>query len=146
MVLNTCFVLWSSSFLLLAFRSAIPSTLSSRWRYIILDNFHSCFVIHMLSRMRYFKSINLFVELSCVKFHLKPSRRIVAIYGAYNDPSSSIILPVNKFVVSLLISIQSLVLLVAGCHLIIWDVFHKTISSLFFSLLVFSNNSVRPFS
>ena len=31
-----------------------------RWCYIILDNFHSCFVIHMLSRMRYFKSINLF--------------------------------------------------------------------------------------
>ena len=32
-----------------------------RWCYIILDNFHPCFVIHMLSRMRYFKSINLFV-------------------------------------------------------------------------------------
>ena len=54
MVLNTCFVLRSSSILHLAFQSAIPSTLSSRWHYIILDNFHSCFSIHMLSRMRYF--------------------------------------------------------------------------------------------
>ena len=43
----------------------------------------------------------------------------------------------NKFLVSLFISIQFFFPWVAGCHLIIWDVFHKTISSLFFSLLVF---------
>ena len=32
-----------------------------RWCYVILDNFPSWFMIHKLSRMRYFKSINLFV-------------------------------------------------------------------------------------
>ena len=32
-----------------------------RWCYVILDNLSSCFMIHMLLRMRYFKSINLFV-------------------------------------------------------------------------------------
>ena len=32
-----------------------------RWYYVILDNLSSCFMIHMLLRMRYFKSINLFV-------------------------------------------------------------------------------------
>ena len=32
-----------------------------RWFYVILDNLSSCFMIHMLLRMRYFKSINLFV-------------------------------------------------------------------------------------
>ena len=29
-----------------------------RWYYVILDNLSSCFMIHMLLRMRYFKSIN----------------------------------------------------------------------------------------
>ena len=43
----------------------------------------------------------------------------------------------NKFLVSLFLSIQFFLPWVAGCHLIIWVVFHKTISSLFFSLLVF---------
>ena len=32
-----------------------------RWYYVILDNLSSCFMIHMLLRMRYFKSINLFI-------------------------------------------------------------------------------------
>ena len=32
-----------------------------RWFYVILDNLSSCFMIHMLLRMRYFKSINLFI-------------------------------------------------------------------------------------
>ena len=32
-----------------------------RWYYVILDNLSSCFMIHMMLRMRYFKSINLFV-------------------------------------------------------------------------------------
>ena len=39
MVFNTCLVLRSSSILHLSFQSEIPSTLSLRWRYIILDNF-----------------------------------------------------------------------------------------------------------
>lgn len=42
-----------------------------------------------------------------------------------------------SFLVSLFISIQFFFPWVAGCHLIIWDVCHKTISRLFFSLLVF---------
>ena len=64
MVLNTCFVLRHSSILHLAFQSAIILPYLLRWCYIILDNFHSCFAIHMLSRMRYFKSINLFLKVS----------------------------------------------------------------------------------
>src|SRR4051812_20742632 len=32
-----------------------------RWCYVVLDNFPSCFMIHMLSRMRHIKSINLFI-------------------------------------------------------------------------------------
>ena len=43
----------------------------------------------------------------------------------------------DSFLVSLFLSIQFFFPWVAGCHLMIWDVFHKTISSLFFSLLVF---------
>ena len=32
-----------------------------RWYYVILDNLNSCFMIHRLLRMGYFKSINLFI-------------------------------------------------------------------------------------
>ena len=42
-----------------------------RWYYVILDNLSSCFMIHKLSRMRYFKSINLVIGVSWVKFSLK---------------------------------------------------------------------------
>ena len=38
-----------------------------RWCYVLLDNFQSCCMIHMLSRMRYFKSINLFVGVILVE-------------------------------------------------------------------------------
>ena len=52
MVLNTCFVLRSSSILLLAFQVLFFLPYLLRWCYIIVGNFHSCFVIHMCSRMR----------------------------------------------------------------------------------------------
>ena len=61
MVLNTCFVLRRSSILHLAFRSAILSTLSFEVVLCHSWQFPSCFMIHMLSRRRYFKSIKLFV-------------------------------------------------------------------------------------
>ena len=32
-----------------------------RWYYVILDNLSSCFMFHMLLRVRYVKSLNLFV-------------------------------------------------------------------------------------
>ena len=41
-----------------------------RWYYVILDNVSSCFMIHMLLRMRYFKSINLFVGV--ILCHVSP--------------------------------------------------------------------------
>ena len=53
LVLNKCVLLRGSSIFHLAFQSAIPSTLSSRWSYVILDNFPSCFMIRKLSRMRH---------------------------------------------------------------------------------------------
>ena len=46
MVLNTCFVLRSSSILQLL-----------RWCCVIFDNFPSCFMIHNFSRVTYFKPI-----------------------------------------------------------------------------------------
>ena len=60
MVLNTCFVLRRSSILHLALQSAILSTLSFQVVLCHSWQFPSCFMIHILSRMRYFKSINLF--------------------------------------------------------------------------------------
>ena len=53
MVLNTCFVLRSSSILHLAFQSAILPTLSFEAVLFILDNFPSCFMIHKFSRVAY---------------------------------------------------------------------------------------------
>ena len=91
MVLNTCFVLRSSSILHLASEVQFFLPYLFRWCYIILDNFHSCFMIHMLSGMRYLnpsfslRSRHLFnpsissLELYWVIFHLKPSLRNVAI-------------------------------------------------------------------
>ena len=60
----------SSSFLHLAIRSAILLPYLLRWCYVILDNFPSWFMIHKLSRMRYFKSINLFVGV--ILCHVSP--------------------------------------------------------------------------
>ena len=41
-----------------------------RWCYVIVDNFPSCFVSHKLSRIRYCKSINLFVGV--ILCHVSP--------------------------------------------------------------------------
>ena len=51
MVLNTCFVLRSSSILHPAFESAILSTISLEVVLCHFDNFPSCFMIHKLSGM-----------------------------------------------------------------------------------------------
>ena len=51
-----------------------------RWCYGILDNLSSCFMIHMLLRMRYFISIHLFVGVILLLFMV-----------LINDPSSSFI-------------------------------------------------------
>ena len=99
-----------------------------RWFYIILDNLSSCFMIHTLLRMRYFKSINLFVGMVLGYISPKAFLRIIAIHGAYKGPKIFFILPVKYFLISLVIPIQFFLPWVAGCHLIIWDVFHKTIS------------------
>ena len=119
MVFNTCLVLRSSSILHLAFQSAFPSTLSSRWRYIILDNFHSCFAIHMLSRMRYFKSSNLFVGVILCHISPKTFPKECCYSGAYQWSKFSPILPAREVFISSLISSKQLFPLVAGCHLII---------------------------
>ena len=61
MVLNTCFVLRSSSILHLASKVQFVLPYHLRWCYVILDNLSLCFMIHMLSRMRYFKPITFFL-------------------------------------------------------------------------------------
>ena len=82
MVLNTCFVLRSSSILHLAFRSAIHSKISFEVVLCHSWQFHSCFMIHMLSRMRQLnpstpssmspsQSINLFIGVILGQFSPK---------------------------------------------------------------------------
>ena len=66
MVPNTCFFWGVQVFFFLHFEVQFFLPYLLRWCYIILDNFHSCFMIHMLSRTRYFKSINLFVGVILV--------------------------------------------------------------------------------
>ena len=97
MVLNTCFVLRSSSILHLAFQSAIFLPYLLKWCYIILDNFHSCFSIHMLSRMRYCKPIIFFLGVILVKVSPKIlPEGMLLIVVLINDPSSPMILLVKE--------------------------------------------------
>ena len=109
-----------------------------RWYYVILYNLSSCFMIHMLSRMRYLNSSTSSLELSCVMFHLKPSLRIVAIYGAHKWPKF-FIYPLGEinFSSPCWCQFNLLFQLVAEFHLKFRDVFHKPTTSLFVPLLVF---------
>ena len=93
MVLNTCFVLRSSSILHLAFRSAILSTLSFEmvlyhsWQFSVHVSRFSC-----CQEWGIWNPSISSLELSWVMFHLKPSLRFVSIMVLINDPSSSFIL------------------------------------------------------
>ena len=112
--------LGSSSFLHMVIRSAILSTIFWRWYYVILDNLSSCFMIHMLLRMRYFKSINLFVGV--ILCHISPKSLplgMLLFVVLANDPSYLFIILVEEVFISSLISSKQLFPLVAGCHLII---------------------------
>ena len=96
--------------------------------------------------MSYFKAINLVIGI--ILGYISPKtvpKDCCYLWCSYKTQVLLSSFRWNKFLVSLFLSIQFFFPWVAGCHLIIWVVFHKTISSLFFSLLV-SNNSVRPFS
>ena len=119
MVFNTCLVLRSSSFLHLAFRSAILSTLS--FEVVLCHSWQFPFMLHdsqvvkndILQNHRLLFDHELFqpilissLELSCVIFHLKPSLRNIANYGAIYDPSFSPILSAKKFFISLVLSNQ----------------------------------------
>ena len=86
------------------------------------------------------------LELSWVIFHLKLSFKDCRSHGVYQW-SNFFIYPFRCDILSrLLVHINTILFpWVAGCHLIFWDVLHKTISSLFFRCWL-SNNSVRPFS
>ena len=77
-----------------------------RWYYVILDNLSSCFMIHMLLRMRYFKSINLVIGVTLGYVSPKTFPKDFAIYGAHKWPKFLFILPMNKFLVFLFLSIQ----------------------------------------
>src|SRR3954470_3203315 len=61
MVFNTCLVLRIQSFIILHFKVQFFLPYLLRWCYVILDNLSSRFMIHILLRMRYFKSMNLFI-------------------------------------------------------------------------------------
>ena len=97
-------------------QSLLPYLLRSC--YVILDNLSLCFMIHILSGMRYFKpsfslrSWDLFnwaislLELSWVIFHLKPSLRNVAIVVLINNPSFLLFSRWKKFFISLVFLIK----------------------------------------
>ena len=53
--------LTSSSFFILQSGAQFFLPYHWTWYYVILDNLSSCFMIHRLLRMGYFKSINLFI-------------------------------------------------------------------------------------
>ena len=78
------------------------------------------------------------LKISWVIFHLKLSFKDCRSHGVYQW-SNFFIYPFRCDILSrLLVHINTILLpWVAICHLIIRDVFHKTISNLFFSLLVF---------
>ena len=70
MVLNTCLSWRVQAFFISHSEVQFFLPYRLRWCYIILDNLHSCFAFHMLSGMRYFKSINLFVGV--ILCHISP--------------------------------------------------------------------------
>ena len=57
-----------------------------RWYYAILDNLSSCFMIHMLLRMRYFKSINRIIGVILGYISPKAFPKDCCYYGAYKWP------------------------------------------------------------
>ena len=99
MVLNTCFVLRSSSILHLHSKVQFFLPYLLRWCYVTLDNFlHVSWFIccqewgilnpsfSLCSRDLFDQSTSS-LELSWYRFHLKPSLRNVAILMLINDPS-----------------------------------------------------------
>ena len=106
-----------------------------RWYYVILDNLSSCFMIHMLLRMSYFKSINLFFGAILGDSSPKAFPKDCCYYGAYKWPKSFIYLP-GEISFSPPSSYQSSLLfsLVAefSPHKV-WDGLHKPTTTLFFS-------------
>ena len=144
MVLNTCFVLRRSSILHLAFRSAILSTLS--FEMVLCHSWQFPFVIHTLSRMRYFKPIVSSLELPWVIFHLKPSIGNVANCGAYHWSKLSPYPSRWKKFSSLLWSQTSNCFsLVAEFHLKYWDVFISPFEAYHF-IVDFSTTPFKPSS
>ena len=113
MVFNTCFVLRRSSIVHLAFRSAILSILSFEVVLCHSWQFPSCFMIHMLSRTRYFKSINLFIGVILCHISPKAFPKECCYCGAYQWSKFSLILPM-VWVSRLLVHINAILLPVSG--------------------------------
>ena len=104
-----------------------------RWCYIILDNFHSCLVIHMLSRMRYFKSINLFVWVILCHIPLKAFPKECYYCGAYQWSKLSLYhLGGRSFFISLVFSIKLIDSVSGRISPQFWDVFHKSMGIISF--------------
>ena len=119
MVPNTCFVGGVQAFFIVHSKVQFFLPYLLRWCYIVLDNFHSCFAIDILSRTRYFKSIDLFVGVILVWISPKAFPKECCIVVLINDPSFPPILSAKAVFISSLISSKQLFPLVAGCHLIV---------------------------
>ena len=105
---NSC---WrSSSIHLLHFEVQFLLPYLLRWCYVILDNLSSCFMIHMLSRMRYFKSINLFVGVILEKISPKAFPKECCYCGVYQWSKFSPILSAKEVFISSLLSSNHLFL------------------------------------
>ena len=97
----------NSSFLHIVIRSAFFLPYYWRWYYAILDHLSSCFMFHMLLRMRYFKSINPFVGI--ILGYISPKtvpKDCCYLWCSYKTQVLLSSFRWNKFLVSLFIPIQ----------------------------------------
>ena len=109
-----------------------------RWYYVILDDLSSCFMIHMLLRMSYFKSIYLFfgVILSYISpkaFHWE----CCYLWCLSLIQAFSISFSMKEVFISSLLSNKQLFFVSGRISLQALRCFHKPTTSLFVLLLVF---------
>ena len=85
MVLNTCCFWGVQVFFILHSKVQFFLPYLLRWWYVILDNFPSSFMIHKLSRMRYFKNHHFF---SWIMRSFQPSNFFVGVILGYISPKA----------------------------------------------------------
>ena len=90
----------------------VPSYLL-RWCYVLLDNFHPCSMFHMLSRMRYFKSTNLFVGVILCHVSPKAFPKECCYCGPYQWPKLALY-PLGERSFHLFVDLKQAIVSVSG--------------------------------